>query len=229
MSQPTDPSFPRRDFLSQLATAGLAVAGAASVRPASATPAVPSGLAPDFDNSWTTRVAGAKHKAVFDSPEISDGLALFQARIYRDGYKEMLGVSDADVAPVIVIRHSAIVIALDDALWAKYGVGKMANVKDPKTSEFLTHNPYSRPHAGGADNTPGHFLEGLIASGVTVLACNLAAMRRAGMMAREAKLPVEQVQQEVRAGLIPGIKLQPSGIYASARAQEIGCVFMRST
>jgi hypothetical protein len=33
----------------------------------------------------------------------------------------------------------------------------------------------------------------------------------------------------MRAGLAPGVRLQPSGIYASMRAQEIGCGFLRST
>jgi hypothetical protein len=227
---PTD----RRDFLSRLA-AGLAVTAgvpaiAPAIAPASAEAApAPGGAAPDFDDSWTRRLAAAKHKAVFDAAEPEEGLALRHARIYRDGYREALGVEGADVAAVVVLRHAATVLAFDDAIWAKYGVAKLRDVKDPSTQQHTAHNPFSRPHTDDERRRAGEFLEGLIASGVVVLACNLATRRLAGTMARQAGAAQDQVYAEVRGGLVPGVLLQPSGIYATARAQEVGCVHLRSS
>lgn len=220
----------RRDFLGRLAAAGVAAAAWTRGAPLAAQPASPRAATAQsaYDDTWTRRVAAAKHRAVFDAPEAADGLALMQARIYRDGYRQALGAPAADVAPVIVLRHNATVLAFDDALWAKYPVGRVRNVRDPATGQHPSRNPWSRPHSE-AERRGGDFLEALIASGVTVLACELAARRTAGMIAREAGGDPDAVMAEIRAGLVPGVLLQPSGIYATARAQEVGCVFMRST
>ena len=218
----------RRDFLARLTAAGLAVtAGGSVIVPA---PAEGGTVAPEFDDTWTRRVAAARHRAVFDSAEPEEGIALRHARFYRDGYREALGVEGADVVvPVVVLRHAATVLAFDDAIWARYGVAKLRDVKDPTTQQHTAHNPFSRPHTDEERRRTGEFLEGLVASGVVVLACNLAARRIAGAMARQAGADQAQVYAEVRAGLVPGVILQPSGIYATARAQEVGCVHLRSS
>ncbi len=90
----TDTSAPRRDFLTQLAAAGLASAGLAACAPAAfastggstggATAPVPGGR---FDDTWTAKVRAARHKAVFDAPEVQDGLGVFQAWLFRQGYR----------------------------------------------------------------------------------------------------------------------------------------------
>ena len=79
----------RREFLgwlsgtSMLAFAGAPVAFRAHASPAGAHP-VP--IDDKFDVSWADRVQG-KFRAVFDSPEISEGAALFRAMIWCDQYK----------------------------------------------------------------------------------------------------------------------------------------------
>jgi intracellular sulfur oxidation DsrE/DsrF family protein len=40
---------------------------------------------------------------------------------------------------------------------------------------------------------------------------------------------VEEVQKDVRANLVPGAILVPSGIYALIRAQNAGCAYMPGT
>jgi hypothetical protein len=247
-----DGSTQRREFLAQLATAAVAVAGtacapaiasqqvapapapmpgaapAASAAPSSA--ARPASARRTFDDSWTARVAKAKHKAVFDSPEVVGGIALWQAFSYMRGYKAVFDTPDADVRPVIVMRHMATVMAFGDALWAKYDLGEATKLKDPTTGEPARRNPFLHADRGDkfalmdAQTT----LTALHARGATLLACDQAAMGFAGQMAQKHKLDVEAVRAEIRAGLVPGVILQPSGIYATARAQEIGCVFMRA-
>ena len=230
---------PRREFLAQLATAAVAVAGTACV-PAIASQqgapgaAGPAGrtppTSPTFDDSWTRPLAAVKHKAVFDAPEVLDGLALWQALSYMRGYKAVFDAPDADVRPVVVLRHMATVMAFGDELWAKYDLGTRTKLKDPTTGETTRRNPFL--HAATGDKfalmDAQTTLPALLARGVTLLACNQAAMGFAGQMAQKHGVPVETVRAEVRAGIVPGVILQPSGIYATARAQEIGCVFMRA-
>lgn len=239
----SDSSTPRREFLSQVATAGLATAGLtlAGVAGAQGTAATaPSGRAPAFDDTWTARVRAARHRAVFDAPEVQDGLGIWQAWLFRRGYRDALGPAEAAAAvPVVVIRHAATVLAIDDALWAKYKLGEMRKLDDPVTKKPALRNPYARPRADAPppdaktaarlEGEPEPTLEGLIKSGAVVLACNLALGQMIDRVARAASIPEEQARAEVHANLVPGVILQPSGIYAVLRAQEVGCVYMRST
>ena len=242
---------PRRDFLAQLAAAGLVSAGLSTVgcaaaaqgaAPGAATGAAPApgSGAPAFDDSWTARVREAGHKAVFDSPEVSDGLGLWQAWLFRRGYRDALG-RDAERAavPVLVIRHAATVLAVDDALWAKYKLGELRKVNDPVSKKPAERNPFARPlpdapkpegnFAVMLEGQPEPSLEGIIRGGGVVLACNVALENQIGGIARRTGQTVEAVRAEVRAHLVPGVILQPSGVYAVLRAQEVGCVYMRST
>ncbi len=75
----------------------------------------------DWDLSWTTRVATATtHKQVFDAPEIADGTGLHQLRMFYVNYKEVYNSADADLGAILVVRHIAIPMVLNDAMWAKY-------------------------------------------------------------------------------------------------------------
>jgi hypothetical protein len=48
-------------------------------------------------------------------------------------------------------------------------------------------------------------------------------------LAAQTKRGVDEVQKELRANLVPGAILVPSGIYALIRAQNAGCAFMPGT
>jgi hypothetical protein len=238
---------PRRDFLTQLAAAGLATAGLSTVGCAAGAQGLAAGAAPTaaggapaFDDTWTARVRDARHKAVFDAPEVQDGLGLWQAWLFRRGYKEALGDAEARAAvPVVVIRHAATLLAIDDALWAKYKLGESRKINDPVLKKPAERNPFARP-LPDAPKPEGNFalmlggepepsVEGLVKGGAVVLACNLALNNLIGGIARRSSQPEAQVRAEVLANLVPGVILQPSGVYAVLRAQEVGCVYMRST
>ena len=234
-----DPSStPRRDFLVRVASsAAIVAAGAACATPLAAASVSADGVprrrptSPDFDDSWTTRVRAAAHRAVFDSPDVADGLALGHAAVFMDNYHDMFGTSDAETVPVIVLRHQGTVIAMGDALWEKYELGKRTKLVDPTTGEVAKRNPFvnvTRDDKHGVID-PGCTLPALRARGAVLLSCNRALMHFAAQKAEEMKLKVDDVKAEFRAGLVPGVILQPSGIYAVIRAQEAGCGVVRST
>lgn len=232
-AQPT----PRRDFLARVATtAAVVIASSAIAAPLAVSDGRAEGLPresahPDFDDSWTQRVRAAKHRAVFDSPNVGDGLALEHAAVFMDNYHEMFGTSDPDTVAVVVLRHEGTVMATNDAIWDKYAFGKRTTTKDPVTGDETKRNPFARI---GADDkyalvSPGASLSALSARGVILLACNRALMHFATEEAKKRNQDVEKTRAEFRTGLLPGVILQPSGIYAVTRAQEAGCTFLKST
>lgn len=226
----------RRDFLAQVAAAaavlaatacaaGPAAAAAKAAVPRPATPPAP----PHWDDSWTARVSAAKHKAVFDAPAIADGVAFANAYVFMLTYHQMYATSDTDTLPVIVIRHAAIPLAVDDELWDRYELGRYAKVKDGATGKWARRNPYLRADPNDKDAFPPATIEALARRGAILLGCNLAAGRLAGEIATKANISHDDAVAEVRAHLVPGLTLMPSGILATIRAQEAGAAFIRST
>lgn len=220
---------PRRDFLGHVAASAIVLAGAACASPAAtATQAapVPAGPAPNaqsrgplpappstWDDSWFGKLT-AKHKAVFDSPEINDGLVLANASGYIRGMHDAIGAGENDVQTVIVLRHVAVVMFFNDAMWSKYELGKLRNVKDEATGRWATKNPFAR---------------GLAARGHIVLGCDLATRNLSASLAGQGKGESQAVYEELKANTVGGVILQPTGVYACLRAQEAGCGFFKST
>jgi hypothetical protein len=236
---PINASAGRREFLGQLATAAVAIAGTACAgataqsapapaAPVPATPGPTNGATPAprrWSDVWVSRITG-KHKAVFDAPEIADGAVISNAWVWMKGFKDVYGVADSDLSPVLVIRHAAIAMAFDDEMWAKYEIGKHEKIKDFVTSKWATRNPYYKPTP--SEKTNEFTLEALEKRGAILMACDLAAGGFSGRIARRTKQPPRTVREEMNAHLLTGLTLAPSGIFATMRAQEAGCAFMRS-
>ena len=240
VTTPNDNSTPRREFLGQIAASAIVLAGAACSTPAIAGPTAtgptpaPAPAAPPapvhWDDSWFTRLT-AKHKAVFDSPEIEDGLAVFQASGYIRGMRDAVAAGNDDVQAVVVMRHGAIPMIFNDAMWAKYGLGKELKVKDYPSEKWATRNPWATsptPSKAPAER-PQSTLAWLSSHGHILLGCDLATRGYAGVIADRTKADSHVVYEELKANLVPGVILQPTGVYAVHRAQEAGCSYIRST
>ena len=78
------------------------------------------------------------HRVVFDVTKISDGDALWQTTSWMQGYAEGEGATDADLNAVLVFRHAAVTMVLNDAMWARLAV---ASGKREPTS-IAKRNPY---------------------------------------------------------------------------------------
>ena len=51
----------------------------------------------------------------------------------------------------------------------------------------------------------------------------------AGALAKAESIPREQAQQAIIDAVLPGVIRMPSGVFATSRAEEAGCQFLRST
>ncbi len=214
--------------------AGSAAGGASGGTPGDTSAMRPGAAHHEWDLSWTERLgSGATHKQVFDAPEIADGTVLHQARMFFVNYKEVYNASESDLRAVLVIRHHGIPMVLGDEVWAHYPfIGKkITKLKDPTTGDWTRRNPFLHAKAGDSHALvwPDGGLDSLIGRGAIVLACNLAFNGFATRIADRTKQRKETVQDELKAALVPGVTLVPSGIFGVIRAEQGGCAYIRAT
>ena len=222
----------RREFLERLTT-GAALMGVAPLSLNAMTRAFaasPGPLEDKWDLSWVNRVTG-KHKAIFDVPEIDNGYGVWRASLYTSQYNQVLGVAPKDLSPVVVIRHNGIWLGLNQAFWDKYAVGKAKGALDPITQQPTTKNPVLL--SSSRNEVPAMFddvaLDKFIGRGGIVLGCNVAFDEVVDTVKEQDKLGDEEARKRAISYLVPGVILQPSGVFAAIRAQEAGCVYLRAS
>jgi hypothetical protein len=224
-------STDRREFLGTLMAAGAApmLIGKPTGRhdPANLPSYRPTALATSpWDVSWVDKLTG-KHRALFDSVEHSMGLALLRALIWMNDNKEVYGTTPADTNAVVVLRHNAIWLIMDDEFWAHHKIGAITKIDDPATKQPVARNPVLGPNLIGfpaamADDS----LKKALAS-ATVLACNLAFnLQVVPRVKADLKLDDAQAREMALKHVVPGVILQPSGVFAVVRAQEAGCQYI---
>lgn len=221
----------RRQFLQQLSAGGLALAGVPHVLHAMEPPSVPlpASAADAVDMSWTKKLTG-KYRGVFDSPDIAGGFGVYRAGLVASQYVEVYKVPASAVSNVIVLRHDGIVLAMNQAFWDAYDVGKARNVKHPYTEAPIAKNPALLTAADGIPAPVAeHALHKQIARGVVVLACSLAFRDVIDWVASSDKVSADVAEKKARSMLLPGIVMQPSGVFATMVAQQNGCVYVRAS
>ena len=225
----------RRDFLGRLALGTAALGTAAfgglpfartlegAVVPASSPPG-------GWDLSWTGKL-GAARKVVFDIPEIESGYGVWRASIWAAQYGAVLDVPARDMTAVAVLRHNGIWLALDQPFWDRYAVGKAQEVTHPVTQQPTDRNPVLLSSARGEQ--PADFdafaLDKLVARGNLALACDLAFADVVALVQQKDALAPDAARAKAISHLVPGVTLQPSGVFAAIRAQELGCIYRRAS
>jgi hypothetical protein len=183
-----------------------------------------------WDTSWTSRITG-KHRAVFDAPELEGGSGVYRAAMWTGHYKSVLKLQDSDLSPVLVIRHAAIPLAMTHEFWEEYDVARQNKIMHPMTSKKTKRNPaLMNVEVDGLSPAFARLtLDKQIAAGATVLACNLAFVRMVALVSNEHRIGPEEARKKALEGLVPGVILQPSGIFAVQMAQENGCKYIRAS
>ena len=224
-------SIDRRDFVGRLA-AGAFLAGVplpidASVRALSETRPE---RAEEWDISWVNRLTG-KYRAVFDVPEIDSGYGVWRASIWARQYQEVLGAKPNELSAVVVLRHNGIQLAMQQAYWDKYGIGKEKKVAHPITQQGTDRNPVLLASSRG--EVPAMFddaaLDRFISRGGIALACNLALQDVIEMIQKKENVSAEEARKQAIAFMVPGVILQPSGVFAALHAQDAGCKYLRAS
>ena len=223
---------PRRRFLSWLGSASLVgIATRPSVLRAEAmlSDRTDNRHAPPatgaWDMGWTAHVTG-KYKAVFDSPEFAYGAALFRAVAWCEQYKEVFGAERREMSPVVVLRHNGFDLAMNDEYWRLADVGKKQKLRDQRGKKWLTTNPVSAAADGAAAETVKNTIPAFVAAGGIVLGCGWSFNGAVAIIRQVEQLDKAAAETRAKSMLLPGVILQPSGIFAVLRAQEAGCSYI---
>ena len=215
----------RRGFLGSLAS-GAAAVGFATIAPSiSANAEDYSSPEPGDPEAWLKKING-KHRIVFDSTEPHEIFPFAWPKVFMMT-NAATGTAEKDCSVVVVLRHSSMGYALEDRLWEKYKLGEHMKVNDGKTKAPATRNPFWKP-AQGDYNVPGIGpveigINTLQDDGVIFVVCNMAILVNAHVIAGKMGLKGEDVQKDLLSGVLPGIEIAPSGVWAVGRAQEKGC------
>ncbi len=166
----------RRGFLGRVAASAAAFGLGALVAPleAAAQPVAATGKTsanPEFE-AWLNKITG-KHKMLYDVPEPNEGFAFWWSRVFLNTTNETYGTTDADNTVVIVLRHSGIPFAMENAMWAKYKFGEAFKITDPATKGPAVRHPLLHLKPGDVP-IPGIGTDELLAKGVLIGVCNIA-------------------------------------------------------
>ncbi len=220
---------PRREFIGSLAgaaTLGIA-AFTAPIGVQANVNAQP--LSGDDPEAFFNKIQG-KRKIVFDATQPHEVFPFAWPLVFLMT-NEATGTPNVDCSVVVVLRHSAIGYAMKNELWAKYKLGEVFKAGDPVAgTAAATRNPFNAPKPGDykfpgiGEVTIG--IQELQAKGVMFCVCSAAITVYSAAVADGAKLDATAVKQEWIDGLLPGIQMVPSGVWALGRAQEKGCGYI---
>jgi intracellular sulfur oxidation DsrE/DsrF family protein len=215
-----DVSIERRGFLGGVAASAAAAGfGAIGATAVAAQAAQPNG---DFQK-WVASIGG-KHPQVYDMAEPNEGMGLIWSWVYQMTGAQGYGVPEKDLGVVVVMRHNAIPIALQDSQWQKYPLGEFFKINDPATKAPAKRNPFHQLKQG--EFVPDAAVEKLIGKGVKIAACNMAITHYSGLIAKQIGANAEEVKKEWLGAVIPGITIVPSGVLAINGAQSKGCAYV---
>ncbi|MBS1949500.1 MAG: hypothetical protein OJF59_002786 [Cytophagales bacterium] len=214
---------PRREFLEKLAVGSTLVLPTlmASLE-SEATPLSNSSVAENADE-WFNQVKG-KHKIVYDATEPNEGFPVIWSWVFYKSNNET-GTPDNQMTAMVVLRHRAISLAMQDSVWEKYKFGEVFNVTDGNTKAPATKNIYLEPTDPRMVMLKADGIKALMERGVMFCVCGMAIAANSMRIAKAMNVSPEKVKKEWMDGIIPGIQVVPSGVWAVGRAQEHGCAY----
>ncbi|MEB2784654.1 Tat (twin-arginine translocation) pathway signal sequence containing protein [Algoriphagus persicinus] len=175
-------------------------------------------------DEWFKKIKGS-HRVVYDGSTPHDGFAIIWNWAFYLSNNQT-GSEDSDITAMSVLRHSAIPFALKSELWEKYNLGEFFGIMDKKTQKPSLRNPYYEPQEGDFPVPVIQGIKELQARGAMFCVCDLALNVYSGAKAQQIGEDAAAVYEEWKNGVLPGIQIVPSGVWALGRAQENGCGYI---
>lgn len=223
---------PRRKFLGTIATGAASFGLASLALPMQAMPKEIITLSdPESPDAWFDTIKG-KHRIVFDVVYPKQGHEAILPFAWPKVFlltNASTGTPENESSVVVVLRHNAIGYALNDEIWKKYKLGEFFGIKDregrapAESNMFLKPNPpFEVPGIGPVPIGIGDLQQ----SGVKFCVCDMALSVNSFVVAQQMKMDPKVVKSEWVKGIIDGIKVMPSGLWAVGRAQEHKCSYV---
>jgi len=220
-----DPHNSRRDFLGQLALGATSLGLASFASPLQLEAAFKRPSNKEEPEAWLKKLTG-KHKLLLDVPRPNEILPFAWPKVFLLT-NAATGTPASECSVVVVLRHDAIPFAMEHALWEKYKFGEVFKFDDPATKTASLRNPFWQPKPNDFV-VPGIGpvdigIDQLQKDGVIFCVCNMAITVLSAVVAANMGMDAATVKDEWLAGVLPGIHVVPSGVWALGRAQEKGC------
>lgn len=219
----TAKSNSRRQFLGALALGATASTLSVLTNPIYANIPMDDNKKLSEAEEWFKNIKGT-HRIVYDGSKPHHGFPIIWNWAYYLSNNSM-GVLDKEMTAVTVLRHDAIPLAMEDKLWQKYSFGDMFKV-NMSSGNAYTRNPYYAPQEGDFPMAQIEGIKRLQERGALFCVCDLAIQVYSGAAAIKMGLDPKETYQEWVNGVLPGIQLVPSGVWALGRAQENGCGYI---
>ena len=214
----------RRHFLGSMATGAAAIGMASLAAPLSSeanthfSTRQPTAADPD---AWFSQLKG-KHRILFDATRPNGIYPFAWPKVFLLT-NAATGTAEKDCNAIVLLRHDAIIYALENQLWAKYALGAHFKADDHLTKAPATRNPFWKP-GKGEFKVPGVGevaigINELQESGVLFCVCEMAITVHSATIATDKGLDAAIVKKEWMDGLLPGVQPVPSGVWAIGRAQ----------
>jgi intracellular sulfur oxidation DsrE/DsrF family protein len=191
---------------------------------------------PEDPDAWFNQIKG-KHKVVFDAIRPHEIFPFAWPKVFLLT-NQATGTAAKDCSVVVVLRHDAIPYAFEDRLWAKYKFGEVFKAGDlgrafkaaDAATAVATRNPFWKPKPGDfvmpAFGPLAIGINDLQAEGVMFCVCDAAITVFSAALAGGMNMDAAEVKKDWISGLLPGIQVVPSGVWAVGRAQEHGCTYI---
>jgi intracellular sulfur oxidation DsrE/DsrF family protein len=181
---------------------------------------------PEDADAWFAKIKG-KHRIIYDVPVPNSMMPFAWSKVFLLT-NAATGTPEKENNVVVVFRHDGIPFAFEDKIWAKYKFGEMFHVNDMGTTTPSVRNMFWKAKPG-AFQVPGLGpvdlgIDQLQDSGVMFCVCDMAMTVYSAVAAGNGGNAAD-VKKEWIAGLLPGIQVVPSGVWAVGRAQEHGCAY----
>lgn len=217
----------RRSFIGTLATSAAVLTVGGIAAPLTSLAKNSRITTEDDPDAWFNKIKG-KHRIVFDATEPKGVFPFAWPRVFLIT-NAMTGTPEKDSNVVVILRHNAIPYAMHTSLWTKYNFGEFFKIEDEKTKASSVRNAFYKPAEGdfkipGVGNVAIGINE-LQDSGVMFCVCNMAMTVFSAAMAQMKGLKADEVYNDFKAGVLPGVQVVPSGVWAVGRAQEHGCAY----
>lgn len=173
---------------------------------------------------WFKKIKG-EHRVAYDGSQPHNTLPIVWNWAFLES-NNSLGVKDSNMTAMTVLRHAGIVFAFNSSVWEKFKLGELVSFNDNQTGKPSLRNTVYEPMEGDMPLPPIQGIKDLQNRGSMFCVCDLATKVYGSAVASKMNLNPDEVYEEMIEGILPGIKLVPSGVMALGRAQNENCAYI---
>ena len=183
-----------------------------------------STINPDELSNWFKKIKG-EHRVVYDGSQPHNTLPITWNWAFLES-NNSVGVKDSNITAITVLRHTGIVFAFKSEIWEKFKLGEIVGFSDNQTGKPALRNTVYEPKEGDMPLPPIQGIKDLQARGSLFCVCDLATKVYGSVIAKKMSLNPDDVYAEMVAGILPGVQLVPSGVWALGRVQNNKCAYI---